>query len=85
MHSGNSYVFHKFATIGLITLREELEDQVSVLSCVLENEIEMDEEGEHDEYRLKDENNKEIAFTIVDIDNDGDRDIISNIEQDDCK
>ena len=88
MHSGNTFVFHKFATIGLITLREELEDQVSVLSCVLENEIEMEEEEHddfYDEYPLKDENNKEIAFTIVDIDNDGDRDIISNIEQDDCK
>ena len=49
MLSGNSFAFHKFATIGLITLREELEDQVSVLSCVLENEIEMEEEGEHDD------------------------------------
>ena len=30
-------------------------------------------------------NNKEIAFTIVDTDNDVDRDIINTIEQDDCK
>ena len=51
-------------------------------------EIEMEEEEHddfYDEHPLKDENNKEIAFTIVDIENDVDRDIINNIEQDDCK